>query len=422
MQNDALSFIANISFVDVPLIDVSLVDISLFAAILIILLSWGHYLRNRLDFKRFPTHHGKEDASSIGQLSQSSISQLTFCIPARNEAHNLERHLPLFCQTGCDIVVVDDESTDHTRDVLATLQNQYLNLKVLQSAPRPKGWLGKTWACQQAADQATSPWICFVDADVWCSESFLNRFVPYFEQSSAQHDGLITIWPQQVLGTFWEVVVIPHVYVALLTFLPIRYQARKPRWMPSALYKRMAYQFAAANGQWMTFHKDTYQAIGGHETVKHHIVEDVELAKRVVRQGYSLQMYKGVDDVFCRMYQSPQQMWEGFMKNFFAGFGYNTPLFVFMGLLHIVVYLIPPITLLSGMTIPVALHTWGMAALATFLAIGYRGTVNWSQKWPPLSSPLHFLGVLWFEALAIQILWNQMRGKPTVWKGRKIEL
>lgn len=392
----------------------SIINILLYGAVFVILLSWGHYLRNRLDFKRFPHPHGKSDEASKYQVS--------FCIPARNEAHHLEKHLPLFCKTGCEILVVDDESTDYTQDVLASLQDHFTNLRVIQSAPRPIGWLGKSWACQQAADQATTPWICFVDADVWCSEAFLTRFVSYFEKSSAQKDGCITIWPQQVLGTFWEMVVIPHVYVALLTFLPIRYQARKPRWMPSSLYKRLAFQFAAANGQWMTFHRDTYQAIGGHDSVKHHIVEDVELAKRVVRQGYTLQMYKGVDDVFCRMYQSPQQMWEGFMKNFFAGFGYNTPLFLFMGLLHAVVYVVPPIILLAGITYPVPLDTWGIAALATFLGMLYRGTVNWSQKWPLLSSPLHFLGVLWFEALAVQILWNQFRGKPTVWKGRKIEL
>lgn len=392
----------------------TMINILLYGAVFVILLSWGHYLRNRLDFKRFPQQHCKSDEASNHQVS--------FCIPARNEAHHLEKHLPLFCETGCDILVVDDESTDHTQDVLASFQDDYTNLRVIQSAPRPKGWLGKSWACQQAADQVTTPWICFVDADVWGSETFLTRFVSYFEQSTAQKEGCITIWPQQVLGTFWEMVVIPHVYVALLTFLPIRYQSRKPGWMPSALYKRLAFQFAAANGQWMTFHKDTYQAIGGHDSVKHHIVEDVELAKRVVRHGYRLQMYKGVDDVFCRMYQSPQQMWEGFMKNFFAGFGYNTPLFLFMGLLHAVVYVLPPFILLAGITYPVPLDTWAIAALATFLSIYHRGTVNWSQKWPLLSSPLHFLGVLWFEALAVQILWNQFRGKPTVWKGRKIEL
>jgi chlorobactene glucosyltransferase len=390
-----------------------LLNILLCAAVFIIVLSWGHYLRNRLDFRRFPQYEGNRDDSK---------HQVTFCIPARNEAHNLEKHLPHFCKTGCEIFVVDDESSDHTQDVLAALQRDYPNLKVIQSAPRPDGWLGKSWACQQAADRVTTPWICFVDADVWCSEDFLSRFSSYFGQSKAQKDGLITIWPQQVLGTFWELVVIPHVYVALLTFLPIRYQVRKPHWMPASIYKRVAYQFAAANGQWMAFHRDTYQAIGGHETVKHHIVEDVELAKRVVQHGYTLKMYKGVNDVYCRMYHSPQQMWEGFMKNFFAGFGYNTPLFLFMGLLHAGVYVIPPITLLVGMIYPLAIGTWGLAALATFLAIIYRGSVNWSQKWPILSSPLHFLGVLWFEALAIQILWNQFRGKPTLWKGRKIEL
>lgn len=391
-----------------------IINILLYGAVIAIVLFWGHYLWNTLDFKRFPERKDKP--------MKSSQKHVSFCIPARNEAYNLEKHLPQFCKTGCEVIVIDDESTDHTQDVLVRLQEHYPNLRVIQSAPRPQGWLGKTWACQQAADQTSTPWICFVDADVWCSEAFLARFVPYFEPSSTQHEGLITIWPQQILGSFWEVVVIPHVYVALLTFLPIRYQARKPRWMPTSVYSQVSSQFAAANGQWMTFHKDTYDAIGGHSSVKDQIVEDVELAKNVVRKGYALKMYKGVDDVFCRMYQSPQHMWEGFMKNFFAGFGYNTPLFITMGFLHAVLYLLPPLILLAGLVYPIPVNMWGVAALASFLAILYRGTVNWGQKWPILSSPLHVLGVLWFEALAIQILWNHFRGKPIEWKGRKIEL
>ena len=391
-----------------------IVENLLYVAVVAILVSWGHYLRNIFDFKRFPEVEPTQESSDKFQI--------TFCIPARNEAHNLQKHLPQFCASGAEVIIVDDESTDETQTVLQELKRQFSTLTIIHSAERPAGWLGKSWACQQAASHATTPWICFVDADVWCSETFLDRFVHYFGSSSAPKTGLITIWPQQVVKSFWEVVVIPHVYVALLTFLPIRYQRRKPRWMPPGIYSRVAPEFAAANGQWMTFHKDTYQSIGGHESVRTRIVEDVELAKRVLHSGHPLTMYNGVKDVYCRMYQTPHQMWNGFMKNFFAGFGYNVPLFLFMGIYHAVVYLLPPLVLMIGVVFPLPLPIFSFAVLASFLAIMYRATVNSRQQWPILSSSLHFLGVLWFEALAIQILWNTARGKPTEWKGRKIEL
>lgn len=391
-----------------------IVENLLFVAVIAILVSWALYLRNIFDFKRFPEFDSTQEFSPT--------SHVTFCIPARNEAHNLQKHLPQFCATGAEVIVVDDESTDLTQKVLQDLKSQFSNLTIIHSAERPNGWLGKSWACQQAASNANTPWICFVDADVWCSDSFLKRFVRYFGNSSAPKNGLITIWPQQVLGSFWEVVVIPHVYVALLTFLPIRYQKRKPKWMPPGIYSRVVPEFAAANGQWMTFHKDTYHSIGGHESVRMQIVEDVELAKRVLRSGNPLTMYNGVKDVYCRMYQTPHQMWNGFKKNFFAGFGYNYPLFVLMGIYHAIVFLLPPLVLMIGVVIPLPLTMFSLAGIASFLAIMYRATVNIRQKWPLLSSPLHFIGVLWFEALAIQIIWNTVRGVPTEWKGRKIEL
>ena len=77
-------------------------------------------------------------------------------LPVRNEAHRLEPCLrSVLGQTGVpglQVFVLDDQSTDGTRDVVRRVVGDDPRVRLLAGAPLPDGWWGKPWACQQLAD------------------------------------------------------------------------------------------------------------------------------------------------------------------------------------------------------------------------------------------------------------------------------
>ena len=82
---------------------------------------------------------------------------MSVLIPARNEESNInDCLLSVLSQnyTNYEIIVLDDESFDHTCDIVNDISARYKKVKLLQGKPLPAGWLGKNWACNQLAENA----------------------------------------------------------------------------------------------------------------------------------------------------------------------------------------------------------------------------------------------------------------------------
>ncbi|SMO78307.1 glycosyltransferase [Fodinibius sediminis] len=367
-------------------------------------------LMNRRDFKPLesvpPSYFARQAPSA------------SICIPARNEEASVERCVrSAVSQQYPDfqVYVLDDGSTDATGTILARLKDQFPNrLTVLRGRPKPDGWLGKPWACHQLAEASREEILLFIDADTWLEPSALSKTVRTMGQDVLD---FITLWPSQELGTFWEKNVIPLIYMALLTLLPVRYVRRAPRWIPPFLRKTVAPLFAAACGQFMAFKRESYEQVGGHRSVKDEIVEDVALAKNIKRSGLAMNMYHGSRVVSCRMYRTAQELWQGLRKNFLAGFSHHIPSFMFMALLHAVVFLLPVLS------IPLLYDRDQLLLLfsaAVLLMLLQRMIINRWFDWPMYYALLHPLGVGWFQLLGIQVLRDHLSREAPEWKGRPL--
>lgn len=343
--------------------------------------------------------------------------KVSICIPARNEASVIER-----CVTSAlkqnyprfEVLVLDDQSTDGTGEILAKLSGIINNLIHIKGKEKPNDWLGKPWACHQLSEAASGDILIFIDADVWLDEDSIPKAVKELSDVDA-----ITVWPEQILASFWEKQVIPLVYFALYTLLPSRYVKHAPKWLPSFLRNRFAPKFAAACGQFIAFSKNAYSKINGHESVKDQIIEDVELAKNIKSNGLTLKMLHGVDTVFCRMYSSDSELWNGLRKNFFVGFGKNTVFFLLMSILHLIVFIVPIFTFVYGFQVnSMELLIW--SSISLILIFFQRATLNYIFRWDIYSAFTHGLGVLWFQVLGLQCLVDHFTGKSVSWKGRKL--
>lgn len=346
---------------------------------------------------------------------------VSICIPARNEERVIERSaLSALNQNypKVEVIVLDDKSTDATPKVLDRIQkNNHEKLYIIEGNPKPDNWIGKPWACHQLSKKASGELLLFIDADVWLEPDAVNRIV---QSMHHQRVDFVTVWPLQKLDTFWEKVVIPIVYYSLFTLLPARYVHRKPQWLPSSLEKKFASSFAAACGQCMVFTRKVYQAIGGHQSVKDVIVEDVALAKQIKQKGFSMRMYHGHGAVHCRMYTSENEIWRGFRKNFLALHNNSIPAFIFMGVLNLIVYVVPFFTLLLGIILQ-NLTLGLLSAIAGGLIIIHRIVLARWYRWELSYAVTHPLGVLWFLKLGLRVLTDYFLGISPQWKGRSRE-
>ncbi len=386
--------------------------ILLYIALGYLLITSGILLLNRRDFtplEPIPRHYFDEQAPEV-----------SICIPARNEAKSIERCV----RSAVDqqypnhhVYVLDDNSTDGTTKILHKLEKSFPNkLSILNGKPKPNDWLGKSWACHQLSQTAEGDIFIFVDADTWMEPKAVAKTVRAMGRDIVD---LITLWPRQKLDSFWEKTVIPLVYFALLTLLPVRYAYRPPKWIPPLLKRKLSVHLTAACGQFMAFKKKAYRAIGGHQSVKNNIVEDVELAKNIRKNGYTMKMYHGNNTISCKMYSSSDELWQGFRKNFLAGYGDNIFVFVMMSLLHIISFIFPvillPFLLINGSPLLLTL-----CLVVIVLMLLQRVIIDKWFNWDLLFGFLHPLGVGWFQFLGIQVLADYFKEAPVQWKERRL--
>lgn len=379
----------------------------LYLAIAFLLVTTVVLIRNLFDFKAL---------SKVESITESDAPFVSICIPARNEEAVIER-----CVTSAlkqdyptfEVLVLDDNSTDQTTQILKQLSGIITNLKHLKGAPKPDDWLGKPWACHQLAKAAGGQILVFIDADVWLEPDVLSKTA-----ASLLQKDVITIWPQQKLESFWENMIVPLVYFAVLTLLPAKYVERTPRWMPVFLKDNLEEKFVAACGQFLAFRRSTYDEIGGHEAVKNKVVEDMELARNLKSSGFLLQMLHGVEAVHCRMYNSHPEIWNGFKKNFLAGFG-NLFEFTIIGILHFIVFMLPLFALGMGI-IENEPSTIILSIIILSIIFIQRIILSLLFKWNIFYSFLHPVSVLWFQVLGLISILNKALGIKSSWKGREV--
>ncbi len=366
------------------------------------------FIRNLFEFRGL---------SSEPEYQSGIQPKVSICIPARNEARVIERcitHALKQNYLNFEVLVLDDQSTDGTTEIVSQLAQRIHNLFYFPGKPKPEHWLGKPWACHQLSKVATGDYLVFIDADVALEEDVLSKTVQQLQDADA-----ITIWPQQHLRSFWERLIIPQIYYALWTLLPARYVEKDPKWLPGMLRKKLRTKFSAACGQFIAFNLKAYQLIGGHESVKDQVVEDVGLAKRLKSMNFSLRMLHGTKAVYCRMYTRHREIWEGLRKNFFLGFNKKLFLFGFMAVLHLLVFIFPLITLCYGALLGDSSMVY-VSSLALIIILAQRFSLDLIFRWNIGYSFLQPFSVLWFQALGVRCVIDHFKGNKAVWKGREV--
>src|ERR1700722_5850817 len=209
-------------------------------------------------------------------------------VPARNEEVCLRDCLQsLVAQTGIafEIIVVDDHSTDRTREIAES----FPNVRVTDAGPLPDGWTGKNNAVFTGASKARGEWLLFTDADTVHFPGSLARALAEARENGTE---FLSYSPEQITVTFWGMATLPVIFAEL---------AR--RYSPSKV-SDPASVIVAANGQYILVRRDTYDAVGGHAALATNILEDVALARAVKSSGRKIRFRYAADAVRTRMYRN----------------------------------------------------------------------------------------------------------------------
>ena len=236
-------------------------------------------------------------------IPEVAVPDVSIIVPARNEEANIGDCLKsLTSQTGVvfEIIVVDDGSTDRTREIAQSLAR----VRVISPEPllkdTTKAWTGKNNAVLAGAKEAHGRWLLFTDADTVHQPGSLARALAEAKRAGAD---LLSYSPEQVVVTFPERAVMPVIFAELAA----RYPPEKVRDPNSGI--------VAANGQYILVRREAYDAVGGHAAVATEILEDVVLARLFHNAGKRVYFRYGGDAVRTRMYRNWTQLREGWTKN-----------------------------------------------------------------------------------------------------------
>ena len=264
---------------------IDIFNYSLTAILIGICVAWIFLIKSMMNSFRLTPYLDKFENTSKSEPKVSII------LPARNEETFIGKCLDSLTRQNYEnyeIIVINDSSEDNTEKIISEYAERYANVVPVSARPKPEGWMGKNWACMEGYKKASGELLLFTDADTVHAENVISLSVAHL--NSFNLDALSAI-PKMLTFDFWTNITLPMIS----TFLHTRFSALNVN-DPS---KKTGYFF----GSFFIIKKITYKEIGTHEGVKHEIIEDGALGKKVKESGYKMRMVRGehlIDAVWAR--------------------------------------------------------------------------------------------------------------------------
>ncbi len=237
--------------------------------------AWAYLIKSMMDsFRLTPYLDRFENKAKI-------FPKVSIILPARNEEEFLGKCLDSLIQqdyANYEIIVINDSSEDSTGKIISDYAKKYSKVIHVDAREKPEGWMGKNWACMEGYKKATGELLLFTDADTTHKKNVISLAVSHL--LSFELDALSTI-PKMLTFDFWTKITLPMIS----TFLHTRFSALNVN-DPT---KKTGYFF----GSFFIINKKTYEKVGMHEGVKHEIIEDGALGKKVKESGYKMKMVRG---------------------------------------------------------------------------------------------------------------------------------
>jgi len=198
---------------------------------------------------------------------------VTIIVPARNEAHNIERCLrsllaQQYPKDKLSIIVIDDQSTDGTIDIVRQMiPSAEIPLLVFSAAEHPDIQSPKIRALVHGIQHAAGEIIVTTDADCVAPPTWIKTLISYFNDRIGVVTG-VTVFerPKTISSLFWGIQFLDFISYTSIAAGAIGWR-----------------KVLISNGSNMAFRRKAFDDAGGYEALKHiNTGDDSLLAQRIV--------------------------------------------------------------------------------------------------------------------------------------------
>jgi hopene-associated glycosyltransferase HpnB len=325
------------------------------------------------------------------------LPDVDIVVPARDEAQYIGATIAsLLAQEypgRFRVILVDDNSTDGTAQCAGSAPN----LSVIRGQSKPAGWSGKLWALHQGVAAGSAAALLFTDADIVHDPRHLSALVARLQ---APRVDLVSEMVRLNCRSLAERALVP----AFVYFFQMLY--------PFARVNAPGSRIAAAAGGTMLIRREALQRIGGIESIKHALIDDVALAKAVKAAG-AIYLGHSALAASIRPYPHFVDVWRMISRTAFTQLRCSAALLALTLLGLTLVWLVPTWAMVFGHGRE---RGYGLGAVS-IAAITYLPTLaryGRSRLW----SLLLPLIALFYMAATMASAVNHWRGVGAHWKDR----
>ena len=384
------------------------------ALALICIVAWGNYVIFSESLKDMHCFENQPKA----EFDKCHFPQTALISPARNEAVGIEeavRSLAALDYPALEVFVVDDHSTDGTREILNRVSKECANIQVMDAPELPEGWMGKSNAAYAAANSVKpeTNWLLFTDARVVYNPKAVSVIVSYAEQNDLD---FLSCVPAFKTEFFSDELLAP---LKLRPFISNRFKNKHN--------KNGAAPYGV--GAFMLIQRNLYDSFGGHSAFPSHPLEDAMLASKAKEHGGKIDLAIASELLGLRRYVGYKDMRDRTIRSFRTGASDKITYYLGSISLDLMIYALPVFLGIAGIvrqivdrnfSFPLSLYSI-LALLIYFVGVK---TVKKSQmicrfrNWVPWFLPLGALIKSWISLLCI---FEKLQGKDVTWRGRVVQ-
>ncbi len=347
----------------------------------------------------------------IAESLNSANPLISILVPARNEEKSIGECLDsLFKQNypNLEIIVIDDQSSDHTFEIVQGFAKKDTRIKLIQTTPLPGGWMGKCWALHQGAQIAKGEWFLFSDADVVHSPLTVNSVYQYAVKNDVD---FLTLKYRLLVKSFWERIIPPSINFIKAWFYP---SPKKVNDMHTTAIE--------AKGDFIFVKRSIYEKLGGHQAVKNEFIESAALMGSFKKARCRAALLDGSHMIKVRKFHNLNEIVTSYSKLFYKFFQLKSNRYFFLLIALIILIVLSPIGILIYLLvfkfwqIKLSLMFWpGLEILILFfIAMVFYKKDNFAP-WYALGFPL---GAILFIGIGGKALFELTIKKEPSWRGR----
>ncbi len=272
---------------------------------------------------------GRLEARAGSMPDPNVWPKVSVVVPARDEAERIEealRSLARMDYPDLEVIAVDDRSGDGTGGIMDRIAAGDPRVQAMHIESLPSGWLGKCHAMHMGAGRATGEILLFTDGDVVFEPDTLRLAVRYLEGRRLDH---LALMPGMIPGGYWEDAF--KIYFAMVFLWGLK------AWAVDSPSKDLYVGIGAFN----LVRRSAYEGIGGHETLRLEVADDLMLGKRIKQAGSRQGALFATSRLRLRWLEGVRGIVRGLEKNGFAAIGYSLPFLFLVTAIVVCFYVVP---------------------------------------------------------------------------------